>query len=486
MKKALFLGALSALALPPLNLFPVLLICVPGLLGLIAEAQTRRRVFWLGYAFGFAHQMLGVYWITEAILIRAAEYWWLVPWAVPLLAAILAIFTAVPCLIAWHTAGMSERVLALAGAWVLSNLALQFVATGFPWNLWGSTVELPGVAGNVLIQIGSLIGIHGMTLAVMLLAAMPALSWRWRRVGIGGAVVWVSFGVWRLHIPDPRPPGVTAIVVQGDVPEKEKWNQNDAALIFDHYLQLSREALLQAGPGQKVLIWPEVASPFLLGEDLPARQAIAAVTGPDTPAVIGAVRFKGQTPYNSLFVLDPPPTIAAVYDKWHLVPFGEYQPGWLPGIQLVDGSFGSGRGPATLHVPRLPAFGPLICYEAVFTGQIVVRRDRPEWLINITNDAWFGNSSGPRQHLAAARMRAVEEGLPLVRAANTGISAAFDAKGRELGRIGLDRAGTRAFALPGMLPPTVYAKGGLFIPLILSLVCLLAARLQLGRYPNRR
>ena len=143
-------------------------------------------------------------------------------------------------------------------------------------------------------------------------------------------------------------------------------------------------------------------------------------------------------------------TIAAIYDKWHLVPFGEYQPDWFPcGIQIVPGGgFARGPGPRTLHVPGLPPVGPLICYEAIFPGQIVDSADRPAWIVNITNDAWFGNSSGPRQHLAAARMRAVEEGLPLLRAANTGITAAFDARGHELARLERATAGALVVPLP--------------------------------------
>jgi apolipoprotein N-acyltransferase len=156
------------------------------------------------------------------------------------------------------------------------------------------------------------------------------------------------------------------------------------------------------------------------------------------------------------------------------VPFGEYVPDWLPlPIMVVPGGgFASGPGPRTLHVPGLPSFGALICYEAIFPGQIVDRSDRPAWLVNLTNDAWFGNSSGPRQHLAAARMRAVEEGLPLMRAANTGISAAFDARGRELGRLDMQRIGTLAVALPGALPETFFAMFGLWLPTLAAVVSL--------------
>ena len=156
------------------------------------------------------------------------------------------------------------------------------------------------------------------------------------------------------------------------------------------------------------------------------------------------------------------------------MPFGEYVPDWLPlPIMVLPGDgFARGPGPRTLHVPGLPPFGALICYEAIFPGEIVDRADRPAWLVNVTNDAWFGNSTGPRQHLAAARMRAVEEGLPLLRAANTGISAAFDAHGHEIGRIGMQTAGTLAVALPGALPATLFACFGLWLPAILASVAL--------------
>ncbi|HEX5325272.1 MAG TPA: apolipoprotein N-acyltransferase, partial [Acetobacteraceae bacterium] len=197
------------------------------------------------------------------------------------------------------------------------------------------------------------------------------------------------------------------------------------------------------------------------------RQAIEAAAG-GVPVLVGSVRFDAAgRPYNTLFALEADGSIAARYDKWHLVPFGEYQPDWIPlPVQVVPGGgFARGRGPTTLHVPGLPPFGPFICYEAIFPGQIIDEADRPAWMVNITNDAWFGNSTGPRQHLAAARMRAVEEGLPLMRSANTGISAAFDAHGHELARLGIGRMGVLAVPLTAPLPPTVFSRIGLPIPL---------------------
>jgi apolipoprotein N-acyltransferase len=353
-------------------------------------------------------------------------------------------------------------------------MARQFVLTGFPWNPWGSVWELPGVLGDVFIQPAAWVGVHGLTLATLLLAAAPSLSRRWR-IGAGGLLaVWAVFGLLRLHEPLPAPGGLTVVLLQGNVAQGQKWNQDLAVRIFEHYLALSAQGRKQAGEGPVVEIWPETAFPGLLPIDDAARQAIEqAVDG--VPSLIGSVRFDEQhRPRNSLVALLDEGAIAGIYDKWHLVPFGEYIPGWLPLPLMVmpGGGFASGPGPHTLHVPGLPPFGALICYEAIFPGEIVDAQDRPAWLVNVTNDAWFGNSTGPRQHLAAARMRAVEEGLPLVRAANTGISAAFDARGHELARLGMQQTGTLAVALPAALPATFFALFGLWVPAISAAVAL--------------
>jgi apolipoprotein N-acyltransferase len=252
--------------------------------------------------------------------------------------------------------------------------------------------------------------------------------------------------------------------------------------IFGRYLALSADGLRQAGPGPAVVLWPETASPFQLETDASAREAIAAVTG-SAVALIGAVRFGPEgRPRNSLFALTAGGAISRIFDKWHLVPFGEYQPNWLPlGVQLVPGGgFAPGPGPVTLSTPGFPPVGPLICYEAIFSGQVVDRGNRPAWMANVTNDAWFGNSTGPRQHLAAARMRAVEEGLPLIRAANTGISAIFNAYGHEISRLGMGQTGVLVAPLPPALPPTPFGRFGLPIPGLLALFALAAGLLRSG------
>ena len=488
---ALGLGALSAAALPPVCAIPVLLLAIPGLLALIDGATglgaiglgtAARRGWW----FGYGHNLLGLYWITEAILVEAARFWWLVPLAVPALAAVMALFIAVPAALASLARPGWPRALALAGGWVLADLARQFIATGFPWNPWGSVWEMPGLPGDVMIQPAAWIGAPGLTFVTVLLSAVPALGWRWRIAGVAVLVGWIAVGVVRLSAPLPSPPGLKVVLVQGNVAEGQKWDRVLAARIFEHYLDLTREGIAQAGGDPAVVVWPESASPYLL-QTYPEVRAAIAQAAKGAPALVGSVRFdQSDRPRNSLFVVLPDGTLDGVYDKWHLVPFGEYQPSWFPlPIQIVPGGgFQFGPGPRTLHVPGqilgqapgqvrvLPAVGPLICYEAIFPAQVVDETDRPAWMVNITNDAWFGNSTGPRQHLAAARLRAVEEGLPLMRAANTGISAAFDPRGHELTRLGMQRSGVLVVDLPPALPSTLFARFGLPIPGLIGVLAL--------------
>ncbi len=487
------LGALAAAALPPFYLVPVLLVAVPGLLSLIGAAPRARTAFRVGFWFGFGHHLFGLYWITDAILLKAAEYWWFVPIAVPGLSALLAVFIALPCVAAWYARAGWRRAFILAGAWTLADIARQFALSGFPWNPWASVWAFPGAAGDVFLQPLAWIGTPGLTFATVLLAAMPALGRRGWAAGAAGLALWAGLGAWRLRQPGPPARDLSVVLVQGDVQEAQKWSRDLAVGIFRRYLDLTAEGVAKAGGGPKVVVWPESASPFLVDSDPAARLAIAeaangGATG-STPSLIGAVRFgrrpfaAGERPHNSLIALTGRGAVAGVYDKWHLVPGGEYQPSWIPlPVQLVPGGgFAPGPGPRTLHVPGLPPVGPLICYEAIFPHQVADEADRPDWLVNVTNDAWFGNSTGPHQHLQAARMRAVEEGLPLARAANTGISAMFDAHGRELAELGLGRQGTLVTKLPGDLPPTIFARFGLAIPALLA-----GAAIALASLPRMR
>lgn len=475
------LGLLSALALPPFHLLPVLLLTVPVLLTLVGATRRPWGALRRGFWFGFGQHLVGLYWITEAILLESARYWWFVPIAVPALSALLAVFIAAPCWAAWRTPAGWRRVAMFASVWLLADLVRQFLGTGFPWNPWGSIWAVPGGFGDVMIQPAAWIGTPGLTLLTVLLASLPVLGGRGWAAGGAILALWAAAGLWRLRDPEPPAPGLAVVLVQGNVAQGQKWDRTTAEAVFDRHLRLTAEGVAEAGARPAVVVWPETSSVFLLQSDWGARAAIAQAAAPARGAIIGSLTFiegapsadPANLPQNSMVAMAPDGGITGLYHKWHLVPFGEYAPTWVPlAIQVVPGRFAFGQGPATLRIPGVPPFGGLICYETIFPAQVVDEADRPDWLVNITNDAWFGNSTGPRQHLAAARLRAVEEGLPLMRAANTGISAGFDSRGRELGRLPLGEGGKLVLDLPGKRPPTSFSRWGLVVPGLIACVML--------------
>jgi apolipoprotein N-acyltransferase len=489
---ALVLGGLAALALPPFFAVPLLLVAVPGLLALIGQAKTWLGAARRGFAFGMGLHLVGLYWITDAILVRAAEFWWAVPLAVPLLAAWLSLFIAVPCALARLAGPQWRRLLVLAGFWVAGDIARQFALTGFPWNPLGSVWEFPGWLGTVFMQPAGWVGVHGLTGATLLVAGAPALRARGRAAVAALLMLWLTVGINRLH----RPPlaehdsagAPWVVIVQGNISEQAHaanlGSYAFARASFDTHLALTREGVRRVAPGHMFFVlWPETASPFALASDAGARQAIAEAAGGAEASLVGTIRSEagagGELYHNSLVAVLPDGSVGGIYDKHHLVPYGEYFPSYLP-IRLGEQGFTPGPGNITLHLPGLPPIGPGICYEAIFPAEVVRESDRPLLMVNITNDAWFGNSSGPRQHLAADRMRAVEEGLPLVRAANTGISAIIDAHGRVRESLPLNQAGVLTGPVPPALPPTPVSKMGLAAPLLLALGSA-AVGLGLGR-----
>ncbi len=481
---SLALGGLAATALPPFFVAPALLVAIPGLLVLIGQTRSWGGAARRGFVFGMGLHIVGLYWITNAILVRAAEFWWAVPLAVPLLAAWLSIFVAAPCALARLVEARWRRLLVLAGCWVIGDIARQFALTGFPWNPLGSVWEFPGVLGLVFIQPAGWIGVHGLTGATLLVAGAPALGARGRSAIAVLLALWLVVGMTRLNqhpiMPADEQPSPWVVVVQGNISEAAHnanlENYEFAKASFDKHLALTRqgvEAVEKAAPDHPFFVlWPETASPFALASDSGARQAIAAAAGSARVTLAGTIHRAsgpgGEDYFNSLVAVLPDASVGGIYDKHHLVPYGEYFPSYLP-IRLGERGFSAGPGNITMRLPDLPSIGPQICYEAIFPAQVVRESDRPQLMVNITNDAWFGDSTGPRQHLAAARMRAVEEGLPLIRAANTGVSAIIDAHGRVLRALGLNQAGALVGEVPPPLPPTPVSKMGLAAPLLLAL-----------------
>lgn len=484
-------GAATTLSMPPWNAWPVLWITLPIFLLLAETFTTLRRTFLYGWAFGFGFFSTSFVWIGNAFFVDSATFGALAVPAIGGLAAGFGLYIGfvalalkllpVPNPDAWPNAKLAyavARVALLAAAWSLVEWWRGWFLTGLPWNPIGSTwVTTPAV-----LQSASLIGVYGLSLITLLGASAAALlvgPAPDRRVWsvIAGLqiplVLMFGWGSYRLDgATTETVPGLVLRMVQPNIAQADKWRPN---LRESH---VREQVAMSTANAEEVthVLWAETAVPYPLNQAAGAR-ALTAQAAPEKGFVLsGAVRIIQQEgrrqAYNSMFAVAPDATLAATYDKFHLVPFGEYVPlqGVIPIPQLTAGSgFVSGAGPVTLTLPGLPAFSPLICYEIVFPGAVTDPASRPAWLFNLTNDAWFGLSSGPYQHLAAAQMRAVEEGLPVVRVANTGISAVINGYGRVLTQIGLGEKGYADSALPVDLPPTLYARFGNWPFLLLAL-----------------
>lgn len=514
------LGCVSTLALPPLHILPVLLLTF-GLFGQVLNAIPNwRRAAWAGAGFGFGFYAAGLYWLVNAVLIRADEFWWFVPFPSLGCALILAPTVAAPAALCTLFPAGIRRLSAFAALWTVFDMGRTFIFSGFTWNALGSSLAIPGPVGSLLIQPAAWMGEDGLTLALVLLSLVcgatlleqtplarwvcqpavaygtktaPLLALR-RRVlagSVAGLVIWGAASGLRLYTVHPTgEPGPIAVIVQGNVPETEKIGRQSPRDIFMRYLKLTAQGVqaaqaqqaAQRRPGERfrpiVFLWPETSFPgYDLIQDSPrARQAMMEWAVGADAGIVGALRMDDGGRYrNSVVALAPDGAIQAVYDKARLVPFGEYQPPFIP-LQIVpQGGMAAGPGPQTWHLPDIPPVGPLVCYEVIFSGDVVNSHDRPRWLANVTNDAWFGNSAGPRQHLSSVRLRAVEEGLPIARAANTGISTAYDGMGHMLDHLGWGKAGVLSVALPAALPPTLFGRLGQSVPLALCIMLLALA-----------
>ncbi|MFT8718116.1 apolipoprotein N-acyltransferase [Acetobacter sp.] len=482
--RPLLAGAAAALAFPPLHLLPILPFAFLVLMRAIDGAATMRQAACAGFAFGFGLHAVGLYWLINAILIRASEFWWFVPFPSMGCALILAPFAAVPAALCRFAPQGWRRGFLFAALWTLCDMGRLFLFSGFTWNPMGSDWAFHGLLGDVLIQPAAWIGVDGLTLVTVLLAVTMPLGRRMALCGVGVLVLWSAIGAARFFAlagaVAESPSSPLVVLVQGDVPEQEKISRTDRQAIFERYLRLTHDGVARAlkqtaeMPGAArpiVYVWPETAFPGVLEEDDQARLMIASAAEGATAGVIGTLRIAPDQHWrNSIVALDESGAVEGVYDKATLVPFGEYQPPFLPLQVVPGGGMTPGPGPRSWHLRGVTAVGPLVCYEVIFSGHVVDRHDRPDWLVNVTNDAWYGNSAGPRQHLAAVRLRAVEEGLPVARAANTGVSIVYDARGHDMGRLPWDVADVLVRPMPAPLPPTLFARFGQTIPVVLCLI----------------
>jgi apolipoprotein N-acyltransferase len=494
-----FLGALSALAFAPVHAWPVLFVTFGGLVWLLDGCHARgpqwpirlQYAALTGFWFGFGYFLAGFYWMAEAFLVEPWRHAWLIPFVMTAMPAGMALFFAAACALAiamWRPG--AGRVFALAIALGLADYARGHVLTGLPWNLIGYGLLPEGP----LMQLAALLGVYALSIVAVLLFAAPGASLSAGQAPSKGAtalaaLLLVALGlgfVWgdrRLAAAVDTPTDVRLRIVQANIDQANKWQTENSAEIFADYLDLtSRPGIDEVN----LVIWPETAVPFLLADAPDALTAIGDALPQDTSLLVGSARLGNERSageqlnrrriFNSLLVIDDGGAVIGGYDKIHLVPFGEYLPfqDFLESLGFMQmtgirGGFTEGTGPRLLPIPGAPPASPLICFEIIFPDDVTDKMKRPGWLINVTNDAWFGASAGPFQHFHQAQVRAVEQGLPVIRAANTGISAVIDGYGRVLARIGLGERGFVDAYLPKVGPRTPFVELG-FILEIFALV----------------
>ncbi len=439
-----FLGAMSTLALAPFYLWWVLLITLPLFFLLLENAQDVRRGFILGWLFGFGHHLTGLYWISHALLIEPREFIWLVPFAASGLPALFAIYLGVlGAIMKLFPAGHYPlRALFFACLWVLLEWLRGVLLTGFPWNYVGYAFA----DSLTMMQFASVAGVYGLSFIIVLAAVcMVPVFKRQKYVKIRrefpalGLLLLVSnfaFGYWQISQAKEADNHLTVTLVQGNIAQQHRWQDEERVSIIERHMKLSRNL-----PG-RLIIWPESAIPYFSNEDPGLRKAVASVLKDDQYLLSGSLGIEraldNVNVWNGMVAIDTAGQMVDFYQKYKLVPFGEYVPlhDFFPFIdKITHGSqdFMPGATPRTLIIGDIPPFAPLMCYEVIFPELVRDAANRgAQWILNLTNDAWFGRSTGPYQHEAMARMRAVELRLPLVRVANTGVSVVFDPYGREL------------------------------------------------------
>ena len=456
-------------------------------LAAVFRLALRTSPGWIGWLAGVGYFGAGLNWIVEPFLVDAATYGWMAPFALVLLAGGLALFWALGFGLG---ARLPRRGLGIVVGLTAAEFARGYALTGFPWALPGHIwIDTP------VAQVDALVGPFGLTL-LTLLAAVMAASFSLRGVACGVAMIaagW-GYGLYALSLAAPTPPGLTLRLVQPDAPQDAKWDPDHAQTFFDRLMTATAAPTNPKTGKVDLVIWPETALPYLV-EDNPGLPAMISAAAQGVPVAVGLQRVERGADlrgFNSLDVFGAGGTLIAAYDKHHLVPFGEYIPfgdlayDWF-GIAAFAARMGhaysAGPGPQVLDLGRLGKVLPLICYEAVFPQDLRVAT-RPDWILQITNDAWFGTLTGPFQHAAQARLRAIEQGLPLVRVANTGVTEVIDPRGRITAALPFGTEGFLDAALPGPLPAPPYARFG-EIPALLLLAGLGVLAIRRPSPPKR-
>ncbi len=491
---ALAAGAAAAAAQAPLGLWPAMVAALPVAVALWLRAPGARAAFGIGWWVGLGYFAAALFWIVEPFLVDPVRHGWMAPFALPLMAGGLALFWAAGFALAQALApmpalapvlaggrGRLPRALVLAGCWTLAEYARGHLLTGFPWAMPGY-----GLIDTPFLRLAAFIGPHGLNLALFVVAALLAglAGWGGRLTVLAGCGL-AALGLAALARPEVADTGIVVRVVQPNARQDQKWQPGMVQLFYD---RLIAETAAPAGRAPDLVIWPETAVPFLLG-DRPDLEAEMSAAAGGAPLVAGIRRLDDDRRwFNALAALSPGGEVVVLHDKHHLTPFGEYMPlrdlsrrlGLEALAAAMPEGFTPGAPPTVRTLAGLPPFLPLICYEMIFPAE--VRRAAPgaRWIMHVTNDAWFGGIAGPQQHLAQARARAAELGLPVIRAANTGISAVIGPDGTVLAALGLGVAGHLDQALPAAYPPTAYARAG-DLPAVMAMLLAAAAGAMLAR-----
>ena len=471
---AFIFGVFSTLTLAPFFLFPLLIPSFSGLLWLLDSAPSRKRMFLDGWWWGWGFYMTGLYWFCIALMTDTEKFGWLIPPTLFGLTAVIALYSAVACwLMSWIWVRGISKIVVFTIVWTLVEYARGHLFTGFPWNLPGYSFGF----SDASLQMASLVGIYGLSWFAVLLGTSPVALGARKGGMVYFSVLWALFllgsfwGAGRLHEADSIPeaarfvPGILLRLVQADIEQPHKW---------DPKLQiqgLREHVALTHSPGLENvthIIWPETAVPMVLSKGALLTRKLGDMLPPGKILITGSLRSEGEGEswqiWNSLMGLDHDGAIVGSYDKIHIVPFGEFLPfrRWLPKEWLTpvgDTDFSTGAGGHLIEFPGLPPTLPLICYEVIFPEFSLPDEVRPKLLLSVTNDAWFGTSTGPYQHFEMARMRAVEQGVPLVRSANTGISAVVNSFGQVIASIPLGVKGIIDAKLPvAQSEATIYNK----------------------------
>ncbi len=492
----IILGVLFTFCFAPYDYFILGFVSFTGMLMILDRTYSGKRAFLYGWLFGLGHHITGLYWISYSMLVEPDKFAWMIPFSVTTIPAILALFTAIPFWLTYRFRFRNiSRILFFGAIWTLCEMARGHILTGFPWNLTGYT----WLSHISLAQAASYVGVYGMSLMAVIVFCSPHFAVRYIKdihhapvykyclslyylmpviLVINLLATWGNARIERLGLKFDK---TNIRIVQPNIPQKEKF---DPLRVGDHlfkYYTLSLQDNERPDFAPDLIIWPEVATILNIEEEKNFLSEVADIVPFSSYLILGSMRHEGwminRKIFNSVQVIDSEGVLQRVhYDKHHLVPFGEYVPlrEYLPGVEKITqgiGDFDKGSGPKTLKLDNSTPFSPLICYEIIFPGKIVDRysMERPRWILNLTNDAWFGNTSGPYQHLNAARMRAIEEGLPVIRSANTGISAVIDGFGRVLASVPLEKEGIIDTKLPSANDElTFFSKYGNQIPLLMS------------------